>query len=308
MVGAGDQVRCLVRASSKTASLEALGVELAIGDVTRPQTLAAAVDGVDVVFHLAAMLSEPWHPDFLLTNATGVRNVLEACLAAKKPPRVVMASSIAAVGPSAGAPLTEDAAPSPVSRYGASKLAGEAAARELSDRLSITMVRPPMVFGPGDPHVLPAFKSARRGVGVDFGGTFSMIHVDDLAAMLRVAAERGETVVRDGDPGRGVYFAADAQAPTARELWAMLGEVVGRRVRVLPLPKVAIRAAGVAAEVAGRLGVSSLWSRDKAAEATAGAWTCSPAKANALGWSPAAPLQTRLAETGAWYRAQGMLA
>jgi dihydroflavonol-4-reductase len=306
LVGAGHDVRCLVRASSKSDALSKLGVELVVGDVTDPASLTDAARGVDTVFHLAAMLAEPWHPDFLRTNATGVRHVLEACAALPTPPRVVLTSSLAAVGPSVGAPRTEDDAPAPVSRYGASKLAGEAAARELADRLPVTIVRPPAVFGPHDPNFLAAFQSAARGLGVDFGAVLSMIHVGDLAEMLRVAAERGETVTRDGSLGTGVYFAAHDEAPTSRELWAMLGDILGRKVRVIRIPKLAVQAAGAMAELGGRLGMSSLMSRDKAREAVAGAWTCSPAKAKQLGWTPA-PLAARLAETATWYRAQGQL-
>jgi dihydroflavonol-4-reductase len=309
LVGAGHDVRCLVRQSSmgkKTEALTALGVELVAGDVTEPASLTEAARGTSAVFHLAAMLAEPWHPDFLKTNATGVRHVLEACAALPTPPRVVLTSSLAAVGPSPGAPLTEDDPPAPVSRYGASKLAGEAAARELADRLPITIVRPPAVFGPHDTNFLPAFQSAVRGVGVDFGAQLSMIHVADLAELLRVAAERGETVTREGSLGTGVYFGAHDETLTSRELWSLLGDIVGRRVRVIRIPKAAVRVAGAFAELAGRMGVKSLMSRDKAAEAVAGAWTCSPAKAKALGWTPA-PLATRLAETATWYRAQGQL-
>jgi nucleoside-diphosphate-sugar epimerase len=301
-------VRCLVRATSNRAALEPLGVEFAVGDVTDPARLTAAARDVDVVFHLAAMLAEPWHPDFLRTNATGVRHVLEACAAVTTPPRVVLTSSLAAVGPSGDRPRREDDAPAPVSRYGASKLAGEAAARELADKVSITIVRPPMVFGPGDVAGQPAFQSARRGRGVDLGGADTMFHVEDHAELQRVVAERGETVAREGALGRGVYFGADELAPSPREFWALIGGAVGTRVRVLPVPRLAVHALGAVAEVAGRLGASqSLMSRDKAKEATAGKWVCSPAKARALGWAPA-PLTQRLAETAAWYRQQGMLA
>jgi len=308
LVDAGDNVTCLVRESSNRAPLEALGVRFAVGDVTQPESLVDAAVGVDVVFHLAAMLAEPWHPDFLRTNALGVRHILDACAAVKAPPRVVLTSSMAAAGPSPDGPRTEDDPPDPVSRYGASKLAGEAAAREYADRVPVTIVRPPVVFGPGDTAMLPAFRAARRGIGVVYNrAAFSMIHVDDLARLLRTVALSGAICARAGSLGRGVYFGADEQAPTARELWALLGRAMGRTVRVLPVPSAVVHVAGLVAEAAGRLGASTLLSRDKTAEATAGSWVCSTAKARGLGWSPAAPLDARLSETGAWYRAQGML-
>ena len=51
----GEKVRCLVRGTSRREILERLGVEFAEGDVTRPETLAAAVQGVDVVYNLAGL-------------------------------------------------------------------------------------------------------------------------------------------------------------------------------------------------------------------------------------------------------------
>ena len=76
LVERGARVRCLVRRSSDTARLQQLGVELAVGDVADPGSPGAAVAGVDVVFHLAAMLKQPWHPDFMTVNADGVRHVM----------------------------------------------------------------------------------------------------------------------------------------------------------------------------------------------------------------------------------------
>jgi dihydroflavonol-4-reductase len=261
-----------------------------------------------VVYHLAAMLAAPWHPDFLKTNADGVRLILEACAARAKPPRVVLVSSLAAAGPANGAPRREEEPPTPVSRYGISKLGGESAARALADRLPITIVRPPLVFGPGDEHLLPAYRAAKRGIGVVYSAhAYSMIHVEDLATMLRVAALQGERCTADAASGAGVYFAADERPLDQAGLWRALGLAVGRRVRLVRLPAAAIRVAGAVAEVAGRLGGPSLWSRDKALEATVGSWTCSPAKIRGLGWTPAAGLEQRLDETGAWYRAQGLL-
>ena len=308
LVRAGDDVTALVRASSNRAPLERLGVRFAVGDVNEPASLDFT--GAEVVFHLAAMLGSPWHPDFLRTNATGVRHVAAACAAAGA--RLVCTSSMAASGPSTplGRARTEDDAPAPVSRYGASKLAGEQAARELAAKVAITIVRPPIVFGGGDHAMLPMFKLAARGIApVPVKDALSLVHVEDLVALLRAAA-LGETLTATG-VGQGVYFAGLIETPRWTELAARVAAAVGRaRVLSFAPPRFLLAAgAGVAERWARWRGSDfELLSGDKAREALAGDWIVSAAKARAqLGWSPAAPLDQRLAETAAAYREAGLL-
>jgi nucleoside-diphosphate-sugar epimerase len=310
---AGDDVTALVRPTSRREALDALGVRFAVGDVGDPASLPAAVAGAEVVFHLAAMLGSPWHPDFLKTNAVGVRNVAAACASAARPPRMIVVSSMAAAGPSPspGVVRVEDDPPAPVSRYGASKLAGEQAARELAGKLPITVVRPPVVFGGGDRAMLPLFQLAGRGVAVTPGrGALSLVHVEDLVALLR-AAVAGETLAPEGSPGRGVYFGGFDEHPSWPELARRVAAAMGRqRMLTLAAPRWMLTVGGAAAERWARWRGSDfeLLSSDKAKEAKAGDWMCSAAKAAAqLGWRPAASLDERLAETAAAYRAAGLV-
>ena len=78
LVEHGHEARCLVRETSNRAPLEPYSSDFAVGDMGRPETLGAAVEGCDGVIHLASLLKVPWKPEFLTVNAGGTRNVAES--------------------------------------------------------------------------------------------------------------------------------------------------------------------------------------------------------------------------------------
>jgi len=79
----GDTARVLVLPGEDASFLEARGTTVVRGDITQPQTLAKAVDGVDAVLHLAGMMGV-WRPiaDYHAVNVLGTENVCRAALAA----------------------------------------------------------------------------------------------------------------------------------------------------------------------------------------------------------------------------------
>jgi nucleoside-diphosphate-sugar epimerase len=138
----------------------------------------------------------------------------------------------------------------------------------------------------------------------------SLIHVADLVALLLLAAEKGERLQPDGAPGQGVYFVAAEHDPTYAELGQAMAMALGKkRARVVHMPAPLARLVGLCGDALGRARQRSGWvNSDKLAEALAGSWTCSSAKAHTqLGWSPAATLAERLRETAQWYRQAGWL-
>jgi nucleoside-diphosphate-sugar epimerase len=248
-------------------------------------------------------------------NAGGVESVAAACADRTERPVLIVVSSLAAAGPCAGGqPRVEGDSPAPVSAYGRSKLAGELAAARYATRLSISVVRPPVVFGPGDRGVLEMFRPiAHAGLHVVPGWEerrVSLIHVADLVALLLLAAEKGERLHPDGAPGQGVYFVAAEHDPTYAELGQAMAMALGKkRATVVHMPGPLVRLAGRCGDALGRVRQRPGWvNSDKMAEALAGSWTCSSAKAHTqLGWSPAATLAERLRETAQWYRQAGWL-
>lgn len=318
LTAAGLDVRCLVRASSNSQALASRGVQLAVGDVTQAESLPAALADVEFVYHLAGLTKAFRGRDMLRVNREGVRNMAAACARLPKPPVLVVVSSLAAAGPMPRGGLRSPAdPPTPVSHYGHSKRAGELAALEFGDRLPITVVRPPAVFGEGDTNCLSIFKPiAQFGWhGVVRGGRdrLSLVHVADLTQALHLAAQHGRRITASGDEvelGRGYYFPAADEHPDQTELGHMIGAALGkRRVRVLNMPMLGPWLLGTLGEVVGRARRSpAIVNWDKIREISAGSWTCDPTTAKQeLGFAPGAPLGDRLRQTAAWYREHGWL-
>jgi nucleoside-diphosphate-sugar epimerase len=315
LLARGDHVTCLVRSQAKADRLFPTDrPEFVSGDLSDRAALRRACADADLVFHLAGLTAARYRAEFLAVNEGGTRAVIDAVReAAPGIRRFLYVSSLAAAGPTArGRPLTEEDLPRPVSAYGASKLAGEAAAK--TSGLPWTVVRPPAVYGPRDVELLRVFKLARLGVRVVLGDgnqELSFIHVTDLvSALLRVTVEGA-----DG----ATYFACHPETVTSREF---VGEV-HRAVRhsagkqqpasgqpltvAVPawIARPVLATSGALAKIVGR---RTLLSADKANELLAEAWTCSPAAIERdTGWSATIPLATGLEDTATWYRQHGWL-
>ncbi len=310
LVARGDRVRALVRPTSRTAALQALGVELAPGDVADVRSLTAAIEGCDRVFHLAGAVKALTRDELFRANIDGTRNVAIACAAAPTPPLLVYVSSLAAAGPArAGRPRREDDAVAPVSRYGESKLAGEEAIRDVCHRVEASVVRPPVVYGPRDRELMPQLlRMARFGVVVRAGPQkeYSVVHVSDLCEALLAVAERGRRVGRSGSDG--IYFVEDGRDHTWDEIALAACAAVGRRARVVALPEAASLLVAAGSSVLSTLtGTPSILSFDKIKEVRQPAWTCSSERAaRELGYAPQFPLERGMPDAVDWFRRQGL--
>ncbi|MBC7792665.1 MAG: NAD-dependent epimerase/dehydratase family protein [Clostridia bacterium] len=307
----GYRVKALVRKTSDVTNIKHDAVELVFGDVTAMDALTVAMNGVDVVFHLAGITKAYASAEFNRVNVQGTANVMTAAATRDEgPPRVVHVSSIAAAGPCASdVASSESDACHPVSRYGESKAQGEVRVRALADRVPSSIVRPPIVYGPRDRDVFELFKMAAGGWVVQAGFTprrFSIVHVHDLVRGLCLVAERGQTLSQT-DLSRGVYYIAD----DGPYLWGELGKAAasgfGRSARVVRVPDAVTFGAAYFGELIGKIRKKPfVLNLDKAREGTAGHWYCSSDRArNELGFAILHPLATGFAETAHWYKENG---
>jgi nucleoside-diphosphate-sugar epimerase len=312
LLARGHRVRALVRASSRTGGLESLGVELARGDVTRPDALPAAVDGCDLVIHLAGLVKAIGREEYFRVNALGTRGLAKACAGARPRPRLVLLSSLAAAGPAApGRPRREEDPPAPVSLYGESKLAAEREVQALAGRVEAVIVRPPIVYGPGDKELLPAlFRMARLGVVLKAGlgdKRYSLIHVEDLCDAILAAAERGKPVGLEGH--EGTYFVSDGAEHAWEDVARAALDALGARGRVVAVPEAVSWLLAAGSTVAsGLTGVPAMLSFDKMNEIRQAAWTCAVDRARReLGFAPRYALAEGMRQSADWFRARGLV-
>lgn len=318
LLARGDRVRGLVRSTSQVQQLAGLDLEMFQADVTHPESLASAMRGVDVVYHLAGLVKAFSLAEFLRVNEAGTRNVAQACANQPNPPVMVLVSSLAAAGPSpADRPRNENDPAAPVSNYGLSKRAGELAAEAFSNRIPLCVLRPPIVFGEYDVSMSYLFRPIwRRRIHAVPGfrpRECSLIHAADLSEAMARIADRGQRVPpckQGGAASQGYYYAADPARPTLTELGELIGRALGlARVHILRAPEFVGWCVGACSELVGRMrGRPSMLNRDKIREATAGSWTCSARRAREeLGFEVARPLEERLRQTADWYRDQNWL-
>ncbi len=208
----GWDVRVLRRANSDTRALAGLNFETAIGDLTDPATLAAAVRGADAVFHVAAdyRLWARRPGELYANNVEGTRHVLEAARAADIK-RVVYTSSVATLGvPADGTPGDEDTPvglTDMIGHYKRSKFMAEEVAREFAaDGLDVVIVNPSAPIGPRDHKPTPTGRlvldaaAGRMPAFVDTG--LNVVHVDDVARGHLLAFAHGRPGAATCSAGR----------------------------------------------------------------------------------------------------------
>jgi dihydroflavonol-4-reductase len=233
----GWRVRAMHRKSSNLKALAGLSYETALGDVTEPESLVAAMRDIDVVFHVAAVATY-WKADvqwMYHVNVEGTRNVLRAAQAANVK-RVVHTSSTSVLGqPPFGLALDESAhfnlRPQQF-YYGHSKhLAEQAVAEFVRAGLDVVIVNPGVIMGPRDVNVIGGaviLETAKIGVPFIPPGGVNMVDVTDVCEGHLSAALCGRTGQRYILGGENLWH---------KQVFDVTADVVGRPRGWLKMPR-----------------------------------------------------------------------
>ena len=226
-----------------------------VGDLAGAVDWGRALDGVDVVVHLAARVHVMRETAadalgaFRRVNVDATVALAEACARAGVR-RLVYASSVKVLGESTplGAPFDDASPPAPADPYGVSKLEAERALAGVSAAggPEIAVLRPPLVHGPGAGGNLERLvRWVAAGVPLPIGSIDnrrSLVGVDNLADALLAAAGHPAAAGR-------TFLVADGEDLSTPELVRRIGRVIGREARIVPVPTPLLSAA---MRVAGR--------------------------------------------------------
>ena len=234
----GQAVRALVRDPTRAGDLERAGVELAAGDIRDERALRAAMAGVDLVFHIAAVYRQAGVSKevYRAVNATAAGAVVEAA-GQVGVRRVVHCSTVGVHGDIAHPPADEDAPLQPGDVYQETKLEGERLARAAGERtgVEVTIVRPSGIYGPGDRRLLKLFRGVARdgfpGFPILGRGEiyYHLTYIDDLVEGFRRAGAAPAAANR-------TYILAGGEVTTLNELVALIAEIARVKPPRLHLP------------------------------------------------------------------------
>ena len=261
-------------------------------DITTGKGLSGAVDGADVVVHLAArnhilkeIATDPL-AEFRRVNVEGTRNVIQAA-AASGVKLFVHFSSVKVMGEVSEDVLDEDSPCRPMTSYGISKLEAEEVVRDVAakNRIRAVILRLPMTYGPRNKGNL-----LRMIWWADTGLPFPVVRTENLRSMIYVGnvVSALEAILKRTPEGVSTYILRDREDYSIRRIFSTICRELGSTARFLPVPRVV-------------LGLGAMFGDDF--RSVAGSFRVSSTKAEQeVGFSPRILLEEGLARTIQWYR------
>ncbi len=300
-------VKCIVRKTSNLRWLEGKPVEIIDSGLYDKEKLKEVLKDTDYLFHVAGVVKAKKWEDYYNGNVTPAKNLLEVLIEVNPQiKRVIVVSSQTVSGPAKdGKPVTEEMEPKPITRYGKSKLEEEKLVLSFKEKLPITIVRPPAVYGERDTEIYLFFKTYKQGLMTKVGfdkKLVSIINVKDLVRGIFMAATSPKA---EGE----IYFI------TSKEFydWDQIGDVTakafGKKALKISLPHFLVYGVAVIAEFFSLFSSkAATFNIEKARDFVQRYWICSPEKAKRdFGFVQEISLEEGIKQTIDWYKREKWL-
>lgn len=241
------RVRAMVRRPDGCDELTRAGADVVTADLTKPDTLAGAVRDVTGVYHIAALFRQQGVPDsrFAEVNVEGTRNLLDASVGAGVR-RFVHCSTVGVLGHIENPPGTEETPYNPGDIYQRTKMEGEKVALGAfrAGRIPGVVIRPAMIYGPGDARTLKLFRMIRRGTFFYVGRGEAHVHWIDV----RDLTDAFHLAMRKEDLNGGIYIIAGERSVPLREMVSKVASCLEVREPRIRLPVTPMQWAGSVCE------------------------------------------------------------
>lgn len=228
-------VRVLVRNKRKSIELFGDSVEHIVGDLLETSIVEKAVEGVNVVFHLASIINLGNVSDgyYYKVNVNGTENLLKSCLK-KGVKKIVFSSSVNVYPPVSKSPLTEESTCAPDEILGKTKLEAENKIKKICENSDLEFVnlRIARVYGPRDFSLLKLFRQINSGFFVMIGkgkGIIQPVYVKDVVDALILSAEKEEVK-------NETFIIAGLEALTKRDFCKEIAKFIGKSIPSFYIP------------------------------------------------------------------------
>ena len=307
LVNKGYNVRALARKTSELTELQKLDLEITYGDVTDPKSLARALKGTEIVYHLAAAFLHDGLPEktFWEVNVEGTKNLLQTAQQ-EGVQCFVHCSTVGVHGDIKNPPANEMTPYRPGDYYQESKTEGERVVLKYmaAGHLPIVVFRPAGIYGPRDLRLLKLFKTIKTRTFVMLGSgevIYQMIYIDDLVDGIVLCGTEEQALGH-------VYILTGEEPTTLNQLARVIAEVLHVRPTRLRFPVTPVYLAGFACELLCKpLGINPpLYRRRVDFFRKTRCFDISKAKRQ-LGFKPKTDLRTGIRLTAEWYQKEGWL-
>jgi len=302
LIEEGHQVKCILRSTSSKRWLENKPVEIIDCGLRDKESLKKILKDADYLYHIAGVIKAKDEQGYIDGNVGNTQVLLDVlCEVNPNIKRVMITSSLTACGPSLdGTPCTESTPEHPITAYGRSKLAEEQLAKKYMDRLPITIIRPPAVFGPRDTETYLIFKTYKYGLMTLIGFNkkeLSLVYVSDLVNGIFLASQSEKAI-------RQIYFIASEEINNWPEVGGFISKAMKRGALNVRLPHLLVYTVAAFAQFFAIFSSKpATFNLEKARDFVQKDWTCSIAKAKTdIGYKQMVSTEDGMKLSIDWYR------